>query len=185
MIPGHAKSFIYLSEVLYVWLTQKSKSIYVMASVNGITERVYPVPRGFLTTPKSKIAALFERKDVMLIPWDGANEYVHICNKVKHRRVTEGHKAWIQRRGAAQGGILYGELVPRGPVGWYVVLMMEIGDSGVYFDYIEPEHIFLGENQKCEDLRKERGVTAVFRRDCEFLVTEVTGLEVANIIKKF
>jgi hypothetical protein len=155
----------------------------VKLTIDGRAETVLPKLTGYMTGPRSQISKKLGKSGVILIPSGTAGRFAERRHRYCLQREAYQLKKWITHHGAAQGGILHGEIEPGKQMGWYVVLMMQLPRFGGYIDYAEPGYRFLGEtNFVCDQIRRERGVDGIYNNGIEFFITTVSGQEVKKLL---
>jgi hypothetical protein len=156
---------------------------YLKMKVDAHEETVEPVEGGFLTGPNSEISKLFGQRGVMRIPAACSKLFADRIKRFRFMLETAQLKKWATEKGAAQAGLLYGEIKPGYTKGWYIVLMMQVGNYGGYIDYTQPGSEFLGEHARCKELYQLRGVDGVYNNGTEFFVTLLEKKEVMELLE--
>lgn len=178
------ESFLYKGFIVTVE-DKLDTDVWVTATVNNITEVVEPQRDGFITSPMSNIAKLFNQQGVAFIPYESAEGFYNKVNISRIDRHKKFIRSWVQSEGAAHGGLLYGEIKPGMPVGWYLVLMMKSCFFSGYVDYIEKGIRYIGESALCEELRDAYGINDVYvANGVQFLTTIVFRNDVEKILKE-
>jgi hypothetical protein len=183
MTKAIEENFIYGGKKVTVRDLYCDTRSFIKMQVGGRIETIEPKEHGFLTGPKSEISHLFGKKGSFLIPAVCAKMFFDRMKRYRLSRDTVQVKKWLLENGSACAGLLYGTLAPGKKCGWYVVLMMKIGQYGGYIDYMQPGYEFLGEQHNfCEQIRIERGSDDIYHNGAEFFVTIVTNKEVVKLL---
>lgn len=182
MFQNLEEVFIYAGQRIEVRDSMIGSQYIVKIKIGDRSETVEPKETGFLTGPNSKFSKLLGKQGCTLISASCATYYLHRKSRNRLSHESLQIKKWLTQNGAAQGGILYGEIEPGRVSGWYIVLMMQVERYGGFIDYVEPGYQFLGEHRMCYQIRKDRGVDGIYNNGCEFFVTTVSGQEVRNIL---
>ncbi|MDQ0896224.1 MULTISPECIES: hypothetical protein [unclassified Paenibacillus] len=182
MFQHHEEVFIFAGQRIEVRDSMLGNLYMVRLKIGERSETVEPKEKGFLTGPNSEFSKLLGKKGCTLISANCANSYLQRKSRYRLSRESLQIKKWLTQNGAAQGGILYGEIEPGRVRGWYIVLMMQVDRYGGFMDYVEPGYQFLGEYSMCYQIREERGIDGIYNNGCEFFVTTVSGQEVKTIL---
>lgn len=180
-------SFVFMDRDVEVALcVHNSTSCHVVMKVDNFSEIVEPVEGGFLTGPLSSISKLFSHNGVMLIPYEGSYLFMESLFSCRQVKIKDSIQNWSNEYGMAQGGIIYGVLRPGLQTGWYAVYMMLSADGFNYTDYVQPDFIFLGENNICERIRSERGAGDVYvHNGIAFAVTLIDREDMYQIFEGY
>jgi hypothetical protein len=177
------ESFQYNGQTIVIREVQTNTECFVKLEVGGLLEKVEPKINGFLTGPRSKISILFGAKGTLFIPAPDCS--IKVFEKVKrHRILSDKHdiQKWLMKHVGAQGGLVYGELRPELPIGWYIVLMMKVSAFGGYIEFPEPGYKYLGkENEYCKEFISNKKANSVYNNGVEFFVTTLTPKEAIDL----
>ncbi|CAG7651279.1 hypothetical protein PAECIP111802_04924 [Paenibacillus allorhizosphaerae] len=182
MFQQHEEVFIFAGHRIEVRDSIIGSQYMVRLKIGDKAETVEPKEAGFLTGPNSEISKMLGKRGCTLISASCASSFMNRKSRYRLSRESLQIKKWLTQNGAAQGGILYGEIEPGRARGWYIVLMMQVDRYGGYVDYVEPGYHFLGEHPMCYQIRTERGVDGIYNNGCEFFVTTVSGQEVRALL---
>jgi hypothetical protein len=177
------ETFLFGGKKIVVRDKYTAEQRYLKMKVDAYEETVEPVDGGFLTGPRSEISKIFGQRGVMLIPAACAKLFAERVKRFRFVCEMSQMKKWTAENGAAQAGLLYGEIKPGYTKGWYIVLMMQVGNYGGYIDYTQPGSEFLGEHPRCVELHKARGADGVYNNGIEFFVTLLDKTEVIELLE--